>query len=183
MNDTLIKMRTYWYILKYQYLLRRAVFGKDLRVSCKLIILGPGKVIMGNHCRIESDPWGDDYVTLFTHRKKAKINVGDHAVIRASRFGSHLEIHVGDRAVIESASVYDSDFHNVDATKRDDNFNEGDRRVVIGNDAYVGVESLCSKGTVIGNGALLMAASVIGTKTLPDNTLSAGLPARILGNL
>lgn len=177
-NDILIIIRTIWYLLKYQYILRKAEFGKGLRVSSRLKIQGPGKVFIGNYCHITSDPWGDDYVTIFTHQKKARIYIGDHVTIRATRFGSHLEIKIGDKAVIESASIYDSDFHNVDATKRDENFNEKDRQVDIGSGAYIGIESLCSKGTVIGKGAVLLPASVIGTKMIQDDSIAAGLPAR-----
>lgn len=156
------------------------MFGKALRISCRLDIKGPGRVVIGDFCRLTADPWGNDYVTLYTHRKNARIFIGSHTTIRAARFGSHLCIRVGERALIECASIYDSDFHNVDATRRDEDFNENDRQVVIGNDAYVGIECLCSKGTRIGDGAILLPSSVIGTKTLPDMSVSLGLPARIV---
>jgi acetyltransferase-like isoleucine patch superfamily enzyme len=183
MSSLIARIRTLWYIATYQYLLRKASFGKNPIISCKLKIIGPGKVVIGDHCRFEKDPWGDDYVTIFTHQKSARIIIGDYVVIRATRFGSHLEIRVEDHAVIESASVYDSDFHNIDATKRDSDYNKGDRQVIVKKNAYIGVESLCSKGTVIGEHAVLLPASVIGTKIVPDNTTACGLPARIITSL
>ena len=180
MNNLKIKILTLWYIIKYQYILKKATFGKHINISCRLKIVGPGKIIIGDGCLFKADPWGNDYVTLFTHRKEARIIIGNNVRVHATRFGSHLEIRVEDHAVIESASVYDSDFHNIDATKRDFDYNKGDRQVIIRKGAYVGVESLCSKGTVIGERTILLPASVIGTKTVPDNMMAVGLPAMII---
>ncbi len=172
------KILTQWYILKYQYLLRKAKFGKGIRIECKLVISGAGKVHVGDNCVFGPNPWGEEYVTIYTHRKKARVLIGDNVVLRATRFGSHLSIIVNDCAVIENASIYDSDFHNIDATKRDDGFNKGDRQVVIGPGAYVGCEVLCSKGTVLGENVVLLPGSVIGTRTVPENVMVGGNPAK-----
>lgn len=177
------KLRTLYYIIKYQYLFRNATFGKGTVIRCKLSIQGPGKVAIGSNCLFDSDLWEGDYITLFTHQPQARITIGNRVVLRASRFGSHLSIIIKDDAVLENASIYDSDFHNIDATKRDDNFNAGDRKVVIGEGSYVGCECLCSKGTVLGRGVTLLPVSVIGTKIIPDGKVLSGNPARILNQI
>ena len=173
-------LRTLYYKIKYQYLFPKATFGKRTVIKCRLHIKGSGKVSIGSDCILDSDPWGDDYVTLFTHQPHAKITIGNKVVIRASRFGSHLSIIIKDNATLENASIYDSDFHNIDATKRDENYNEGDRKVVIGEGSYIGCECLCSKGTVLGNNVTLLPGSAIGTKKIADAKTASGNPARIL---
>jgi acetyltransferase-like isoleucine patch superfamily enzyme len=180
MKDLINKFRTLWYITKYQYILKSATFGPKITIKCKLSIVGPGKVIVGSGCRFESDPWGDDYVTLYTHRPKANIIIGNNVILRAARFGSHLSITVEDNAVLEYSSIFDSDFHNLDATKRDEDFNEGDRPVIIGEGSYVGCECLCSKGTILGKNVTLLPSTVIGTKKVPDSRFVCGNPARIM---
>lgn len=172
------KLRTFWYVFKYQYMFRKGLFGHDTLIRCKLKISGQGKVVIGNNCRFEADPWGDDYVTIYTHRKHARINIGNNVNMRATRLGSHLSITIGNNVVIENASVYDSDFHNIDSTKRDDGFNEGDRMVVIGNESYVGCESLCSKGTILENRTIMLPMSFAGAKKFPPKALISGMPAR-----
>jgi hypothetical protein len=174
------RLRTIYYIIKYQYLFRSATFGKETVIKCKLAIQGPGKISIGSHCLFDKDPWGQDYITLYTHQPQARITIGNWVVLRASRFGSHLSIIINDNAVLENISIYDSDFHNIDATKRDDNFNVGDRKVVIGEGSYVGCECLCSKGTVLGRHVTVLPASVIGTKIIPDDKVASGNPARLL---
>lgn len=172
------RLRTLYYKILYQYILRKAIFGRNTVIKCKLIILGSGKIHIGSNCLFESDPWGDDYVTLFTHRPDARIVIGNRVILRATRFGSHLEIFVGDDTVLENASIFDSDFHNIDATKRDENFNKGDRKVSIGQGSYVGCECLVSKGTILEQNVIMMPGSVIGTKKIQANGLLLGNPGR-----
>lgn len=171
-------IRTWYYIFKYQYLYKKAAFGKGVRIDCKLVIRGPGQVGIGDHCIFEPTPWGDEYVTIYTHQPNAQVVIGKNVLLRATRFGSHLGIRVLDGAVLENASVFDSDFHNTDANKRDQGFNAGDRPVTIGARAYVGCESLCSKGTCLGDEAVLLPVSVVGTKKVPVGAVFAGFPAQ-----
>lgn len=173
------RLKTLYYIIKYQYLFRNATFGKGTVIRCKLSIQGPGKIAIGSNCLFDSDPWGGDYVTLFTHQPQSQITIGDRVILRATRFGSHLSIIIKDDAVLENASIYDSDFHNIDATKRDENFNAGDREVVIGEGSYIGCECLCSKGTVLGRNVILLPTSVIGTKIISADKMASGNPARV----
>lgn len=172
------KVRTFYYVAKYEWLLGKARFGPCTVVKCKLDISGPGKVLIGSNCIFERDPWGDDYVTIYTHRPEAKVIIGNRVLLRATRFGSHMNITIKDGAVLENASIFDSDFHNIDAHKRDEDFNEGDRPVVIGEDSYVGCECLCSKGTVLQKNVVLLPGGMVGTKIIPEFTLAGGYPAK-----
>lgn len=173
-------LRTFYYKLLYEDILKCATFGPGLQVKCKLRIEGPGSVVVGSNCVFEPDPWKQDYVTIYTHRPRARVVIGNNVILRATRFGCHLSIIIGDNAVLENASIFDSDFHNVDATKRDMDFNEGDRHVVIGEGSYVGCESLCSKGVILGRGVIMLAGSVAGTRTIAAGSLVGGYPAKII---
>ncbi len=174
------RIRTLFYVTKYQHILRKATFGANIKIRCKLKITGPGKVTIGGNCELARDPWNDDYVTIYTHRPGARIEIGNNVILRATRFGSHLSIKIGDNTILENASIYDSDFHNIDATKRDEGFNKNDRPVVIGEGCYVGCECLCSKGTILSPHVTMLPGSVVGTKTIPANSLVFGNPGKIL---
>lgn len=52
-------------------------------------------------------------------------------------------------------------------------------KVVIEDWAYVGAESLILPGVTIGEGALVAAGSVV-TKSVPDNMVVAGNPAKVI---
>jgi len=53
------------------------------------------------------------------------------------------------------------------------------KRVVIGNDVWIGANSVIMPGIKIGNGAIIGAGAVV-TKDIPDYAIVAGVPAKII---
>jgi acetyltransferase-like isoleucine patch superfamily enzyme len=51
--------------------------------------------------------------------------------------------------------------------------------ITIGNDVYIGVRTLILPGVTIGNRCIIGAGSVV-TKSIPDNSVAAGVPARVI---
>ena len=51
--------------------------------------------------------------------------------------------------------------------------------VKIGNDVWIGAKATVLSGVTIGNGAVIAAGAVV-TKDVPDNTVVAGVPAKII---
>lgn len=169
---------TLWYKLKYQYIYRNANFGKNTRIGCRLVIEGPGKVIVGDNCQILKDIWCDDNVVINTHKKDIKVIIEDDVILRGTKIGANLSIIISKGSVIERAFVIDSDFHNIDVTKRNSDFEMNDRPVVIGANCYLGYDSICSKGTTLFSNVILLAGSIIGNKNIKSALLLGGNPAR-----
>lgn len=59
-----------------------------------------------------------------------------------------------------------------------DTFNESER-TYIGNDVWIGVQTIVVGGVRIGNGAVIGAGAVV-TKDVPDYAIVAGVPAKII---
>src|SRR5690606_26385380 len=55
-------------------------------------------------------------------------------------------------------------------------------KIVIGNNVYVGNNSLILPGVIIGNNVIVGAGSVV-TKSIPEGSVVAGNPAKIIGTL
>lgn len=51
--------------------------------------------------------------------------------------------------------------------------------IVIGNDVYIGIRSIILPGTCIGNRSIIGAGSIVKGK-FPDNSVIAGVPARVI---
>lgn len=51
--------------------------------------------------------------------------------------------------------------------------------IVVGNDVYIGIRTIILPGVTIGNRCIIGAGSVV-TKSIPDNSVAAGVPARVL---
>ena len=82
-------------------------------------------------------------------------------------------IEIGDRCVVTSGAFILSHFYNTEDRK----FYAG--KTQIGNDVFIGLNSLIVNSVTIGNSATIGAGSVI-TRDVPPNELWAGNPARMI---
>ena len=94
-------------------------------------------------------------------------------------------ITIGERCVIGgNVKILDNDFHPVDPALRISNpcENYGKAPIVIGNNVFVGCNSLILKGVTIGENSVIGAGSVV-CNSVPANCVVAGNPARIVKRL
>lgn len=60
------------------------------------------------------------------------------------------------------------------------NFQEKKGKIVIGNNVFIGANSTVLYGVTVGSNAIIGAGSVV-TKDIPDGTVCAGVPCRVIG--
>jgi acetyltransferase-like isoleucine patch superfamily enzyme len=51
--------------------------------------------------------------------------------------------------------------------------------ITIGNDVYIGIRTIILPGVTVGNRCIIGAGSVV-SKSIPDNSVAAGVPARVI---
>jgi acetyltransferase-like isoleucine patch superfamily enzyme len=175
------RLAVFYYRAKYQEILRRAAFGRGLRIWCKLQIKGPGYVRIGKDCRILPTLFCGAHVTLYTHTPEARIEIGDRVVLRGTRIGCHKQVTIENEAVIDDCSLFDSDFHNIDASRRNEDFQQLNRPVVIGAGSYIGTNALIGKGTMIGAESIVLPATFVTGKRFKTGSLIGGFPGKWLG--
>ena len=90
--------------------------------------------------------------------------------------GNHVKI--GGNVVI-----YDTDFHSLQSEHRkqidDDRSNTITKPVIIGDNVFIGAHTTILKGVTIGNNSIVGACSVV-TKSIPENQIWAGNPAKYI---
>lgn len=90
------------------------------------------------------------------------------------------KITIGDRVLIgPQVCIFDSDFHGLTIETRQKRTEIKHGNVVIGDDVFIGANSIILKAVKIGNGAVIGAGAVV-TKDVPANSIVAGNPARVL---
>lgn len=123
---------------------------------------------------------------IIVARYGGKIEIGEHCGISGSTIYSWESIKIGNYTRVgANCKIIDNDFHPIELEYRHKALNnEYAQRgpIVIGNDCFVGMNSIILKGTTLGNNVIVGAGSVVHGK-FPDNVIIAGNPARIVKHL
>lgn len=121
--------------------------------------------------------------TIIIARYGGKIEIGDGFGISGTTIYSTSSITIGKNATIgANCKIVDNDFHPIDPEQRRQGLNEQYTKrapIKIGDNCFIGMNSIILKGTTIGNNVVVGAGSVV-HGTFPDNCIIAGNPAKII---
>lgn len=116
-------------------------------------------------------------------RYGGRVEIGEHCGISGSTIYSWDSIKIGNfTRVGANCKIIDNDFHPVELEFRHKGLNEEYTRkapIVIGDDCFIGMNSIILKGTILGDNVVVGAGSVV-HGTFPDNCIIAGNPAKIV---
>lgn len=125
-------------------------------------------------------------VVLRTLRPNARIEIGDDTGISGASICAASEIRIGKQCLFgANVVIADTDFHSIKPENRRYNNNPEDIAVTpvfIGDNVFIGTGTIVLKGVAIGNNSVIGAGSVV-TKNVPENSIAAGNPARIVGQV
>lgn len=124
------------------------------------------------------------YSSRIRYYKKIGVKIGENTIILSdeSSFGSEpFLIEIGNDCLISgnvNFLTHDGGMwvlNNLGITNKADKFG----KIVIGNNVFIGIRTLIMPGVTIGNNCIVGAGSII-TKDIPDNSVVAGVPARVI---
>jgi galactoside O-acetyltransferase len=142
-----------------------------------------------NHMRVGSE----SIVRCRVHfdSGSGRITIGDRCFLGASHLVCHSEITIGDDVIISwGVTIVDHDSHSIiwDHRSRDvRDWMRGEKDwshvsiapVIIGDKVWIGFGATVLKGVKVGAGAVIGAGAVV-TKDVPEYTVVAGNPARVV---
>lgn len=160
--------------------------GRGLRTYGVVFFRGTGTVKFGtsviiNSC-LESNPIGGDSKTIIYAKGKGRIIIGDNVGISNSAIVAMDEIRIDDDVFIGGGCrIYDHDFHSIQYEDRilgyDNKITSSPIHIKKG--AFIGAGVIILKGVSIGTHSIIGAGAVV-TKSIPDNEIWAGNPARFV---
>mgnify|MGYP003308158982 CR=1 FL=1 len=166
-----------------------AQVGKNLEVGVHSNCTAEkkGLIKIGDNCAIAG--------SLYS-MADGKIEIGDYTEIREnSVVGSVESVKIGSYVMISNnIRIYDNNNHPTDPAKRKEMCKNGfygeawrwtywdHKPVVIEDNVWIGQYVTILKGVRIGKGAIIGTKAVV-TKDVPENTIVAGNPARIVKKL
>lgn len=145
------------------------------------ISIGSGSIVRGELLR-------------FAHG--GRITIGRSCYIgHGTRIWSGASVTVGDNVLIaHNVSIFDNLTHPLDWRERRKHFDMiasrghpfdidlGDKPVTIGDDAWIGAQSIILRGVRIGARAIVAAGAVV-TQDVPSDAIVGGNPARLLRHI
>ena len=163
--------------------------GKGFCSSGKIRIKArtTGDIIIGNHVRLLAG-WRSNRVGLsgpvILHTwDGGRIEIGDHTGASAVVISSRSGVKIGKHCNIGgNVRIFDHDFHSLNTEVRRGPRGCDDcatKPIIIGDDVFIGAQSIILKGVTIGDRAIIGAGSVV-TKDVPADCIAAGNPATLI---
>lgn len=113
--------------------------------------------------------------------KTATLKIGEHVGVSGTAICCRKKITIGNHVLIGTGCIIsDNDAHALNMLGRRLDEPAECAEVSIGDDCFIGARSIILKGVSIGNGSVVGAGSVV-TKSIPENVIAAGNPAKIVG--
>jgi acetyltransferase-like isoleucine patch superfamily enzyme len=170
---------TPWHLIRYWRFLRFRLANPHITVLGMVYLdagvtiyarRGYGRVIVGRWVHVGRG------TAIRCH--EGTLRIGDRTIFgRRDSVNCYLDVEIGAAALIAD-DVYISDFDHqhdrLDRPIKDQGIDKA--RVRIGDDVWLGVRSVVTRGVVIGPGTVVGANSVV-TRDLPARTVAVGTPA------
>lgn len=163
-------------------------YGKRLRLIGYPIIykFKGAEIIIGNDVAINSEIMsnmlGLYQKTMIVARYGGKIRIGNNVGMSGTTIYAWNSIEIGDNTIIgANVKIIDNDFHPINADERlkDNKEMVGVKSVKIGENVFIGMNTIILKGTRIGKNCVIGAGSVV-NGIFEDNMVIAGNPARVI---
>jgi len=164
----------WWY--KLWFPLRGLHFqaGRNLRISGRLCLRGPGRVVLGENVHI------DGVVTPWTYTPEAVILIGSDSYVNGTRFGCAQNISIGRGAILADARILDTDFHSTRVDRHDPTAPVRVAPVRLDENVWVAATAGILPGTTIGRNSVVAFGAVC-AGAYPEDVVIAGNPARPIG--
>lgn len=105
----------------------------------------------------------------------ATLTLGSGYINNNVNISCYSNIQIGNNvAISENVTIRDSDNHSL-------NDQPSTKPITIGDHVWVGMNSTILKGVNIGSGSVIAAGSIV-TRDIPENSLAAGVPAKVIKN-
>ncbi len=111
----------------------------------------------------------------------ATLEIGSGFMNAGSQIRCQEYISIGDNvAISRGVTIWDTDAHQITYDYGKESLVK--KKVIIGNNVWIGNKVTILKGVIIGDNVVIAAGSVV-NKDIPPNSLVGGVPAKVIKNI
>ena len=123
----------------------------------------------------------------FEVRNGAVLTIGNNVGMTSTTIICHQKVTIEDNVMIDVGThIYGTDFHNISPVIRIDMHDPQNSvkssPVILHKNVFIGAYSIILKGVTIGENSIVAAGSVV-TKSIPNNQIWGGNPAKFIKNI
>ncbi|MBT0608838.1 acyltransferase [Aequorivita echinoideorum] len=168
---------------KYAFLSNNKNISGSAKKHQPIICNGRGSICFGENVHfgvVNSPMFYNSYAYIEARTENSNIIFGNNIFINNNFSAiSEKSISIGNNVLIGyNCNISDSFFHNLEIKKRIET-DPNPQTVIIGNNVFIGNNVTILKGVNIGANCVIAAGSVV-TKSFPENSIIAGIPASII---
>lgn len=149
-----------------------------------------GEIRLGNNVKLFSRRFSNPLVldvpcSFRLMRPGAKVILGDDTAISGSVICAATSVEIGQRVLIgANCRIFDTDFHPLlpEARRVHATRDARSKPIFIGDEVFIGAHCLILKGSILGDGCVVGAGSVV-SGTFPARSVIAGNPAVVVRSL
>jgi acetyltransferase-like isoleucine patch superfamily enzyme len=137
----------------------------------------PHQVKIGNFCQIEKNT---NFKFDGIWKSGPSILIGDNVFIGANcEFNVNVKVHIQDNSLIASGCKFIDHDHGTMGGIYMRSQQAIGSAIVIGEDVWLGVNVVVLKGVTIGTGSIVAAGAIV-NRSIPDNQIWGGVPAKFI---
>ena len=171
---------------KISFVLHKATISKGVVINGRLRLYGKGKLFLSDGVKINSryrnNPIGGQTFSSIYIKENAIVSIGQETGMSNVSIYSAKGVTIGAHTKIGgSVKIYDTDFHSLCYEDRMDRETDHPKmaEVKIGNNVFIGANTIVLKGVMIGDRSIIGAGSVV-TKNIPEDEIWGGNPAKFI---
>ncbi|MCC8145046.1 MAG: acyltransferase, partial [Bacteroidales bacterium] len=135
------------------------------------------KVNIGNSCKYKGG-------SIWIEDEYCELVIGQKTTIESAHLAltePHRKIIIGEDCMLSmNIEFRTGDSHSILNNDTGERINFG-KDIILGNHVWIGANCIILKGTTIGENSVIGTQSLV-TKNIPNNSIAAGIPAKIVKN-
>jgi len=169
--------------IRYGFLSNMNIVTGKPQVRQPVLFLGKGNIVLGENVRFgyaKSPAFFSGYSHIEARTPETTVNIGKGTRLNNSCtiIAEGANIDIGKDCLIgQEVNIFSSDFHGLR-----DRSKPSKAPVTIGDNVFIGTRSMILKGVTIGSNSTIAAGAVV-TKDVPQDTVAAGNPAKVIKEL